>query len=318
MSWVEEKNRSSKESRSFKPVLLVTVTYNRCEQVKQALESWVTNFNSALFDLIVVDNHSEDSTWNFLRRFSEKVPCCVVRLSRNFGTAPALNLGWKLRHPEQHVIKADSDIVVRTPGVLKRMIAVADHCSAIGILGLRRPDLIEHPAHPDPFYRSQFAGLKIGSTIYVLEFVHHVMGSFTLYNKAVLPDFGYLYQFQDERSGPAYGYDDALACFRMRALGKSVAFLRSWADDLLTSVEIEHVDPGESTGDPFLCRYTRWKQQEAERVMERYKQLARQFLDGVRSSYYDASWDFEQLRGQVEEVIDGSEGFKEAILQMVK
>jgi len=317
MSWVEEKNRFSKESKSFKPVLLVTVTYNRKDQVEQALESWVTNFDSALFDLVVVDNHSEDGTWDFLCRFAEEAPCCAARLSKNFGTAPALNLGWRLRRPEQHVIKADSDIVVKTPGVLKHMIAVVDHCPDIGILGLRRPDLIEHPEHPDPFYRSKFAGLKIGSTIYVLEFVHHVMGSFTLYNKAVLPDFGYLYQFQDERDGPAYGYDDALACFRMRALGKSVAFFRSWVCDQLTCVEIEHADPGESAGDDFLCRYTKWKREEAGRTMDRYRELAKEFLDGTRSPYYDAAWDFEQLQGRVEEVIGGSEAFKTAILQMV-
>jgi len=316
MSWVEKKNRSSKESKSFKPVLLVTVTYNRKDQVKQALESWVTNFDSALFDLVIVDNHSEDNTWDFLCHFAEEVPCCVVRLSKNFGTAPALNLGWRLRRPEQHAIKADSDIVVKTQGVLKHMIAVADRYPEIGILGLRRSDLIEHPDHPDPFYRSKFVGLAVGSTIYVLEFVHHVMGSFTLYNKAALPDFGYLYQFQDERDGPAYGYDDALACFRMRAIGKSVAYLRSWFSNHLNVIEIEHVDPGESTGDDFLCRYTRWKQEEARRTMDRYRELAKEFLDGTRSPYYYAAWDFMQLRGRVEEVIGGSEAFKTTILQM--
>jgi len=317
MNGEERKSRSSEGKRSSK-VLLATVTFNRRALVEQALESWLTNLDNSLFTLVVIDNCSTDSTFKYLTDLANKGQCVAVRLSKNFGTAPALNLAWRLREANQHVVKADSDIVIHTKGVLQKMVEVADAFLNIGIIGLKRPDLIESPNHPDYFYRSKILNLQSGDTIYILEFVHHVMGSFQLYNKATLFNFGYLYQFQDEREGPAYGFDDALACFRMRALRRSVAFLRGWVyEDKKTSVEISHIDPGESTGDAFLCNYTKWKQREAAKAMPRYFQLTQQYLRGERSPYYDAEWDFKVLKGAIEEAIGAPRELVEQVLEMV-
>jgi len=317
MSGEEKKSRSSEGKLSSK-VLLATVTFNRRALVEQALSSWLANFDNSLFTLVVIDNCSTDSTFEYLTDLANKGKCVAVRLKKNFGTAPALNLAWRLRTPHQHAVKADSDIVVHTKGVLQKMVEVADAFWNIGIIGLKRPDLIESPNHPDYFYRSKILNLKSKNTVYILEFVHHVMGSFQLYNKAALSDFGYLYQFQDEREGPAYGFDDALACFRMRALRKSVAFLRGWVlEEKKTSVEISHIDPGESSGNSFLSSYTRWKQKEAEKALPRYFQLAQEFLRAERNPYYDALWDFQAMKGEVEEVVGAPKELVEKVLEMV-
>jgi len=317
MSGDEKRNPSSNETNSSK-VLLATVTFNRRELVEFAIRSWLENFDANLFTLVVVDNASEDSTFHFLKELASKGLLLAIRLKQNFGTAPALNLAWLLREEGQHAIKADSDIVVHTKGTLRRMIEVADACPSIGIVGLKRPDLIERPDHPDLFYRSKIIGLRRGDVLYVLEFCHHIMGSFTLYNKAVLKDFGFLYQFQDEREGPAYGFDDALACFRMKALKKSTCFLRAWVDKTgKKEVRISHIDPGEAGGDAFLSKYTRWKREVAAKAMARYQGLARAFLAGKISPRYEARWDFGVLKGQIEEVAGDSRALTEKIRELV-
>jgi len=318
LSGDERRNPSSNETNSSSRVLLATVTFNRRELVEFSIRSWLENFAANLFTLVVVDNASEDSTFDFLKELANEGSLLAIRLKQNCGTAPALNLAWLLREEGQHAIKADSDIVVHTKGTLRRMVEVADAFPSLGIVGLKRPDLIERPDHPDLFYRSRIVGLRKDEVFYVLEFCHHIMGSFTLYNKAVLEDFGFLYQFQDERQGPAYGFDDALACFRMKALKKATCFLRAWVDETgRKEVRISHIDPGEAGGDDFLSEYTRWKQKVAAKTIARYRELASAFLAGEISPHYGAHWDFEVLKGQIEEVAGDSRTFVEKIRKLV-
>jgi len=180
------------------------------------------------------------------------------------------------------------------------MIMTLDEMSDLGILGLRRKDLIESPYHPDPWYQSMFRDflLSSGETA-LLEMVNHVMGTFTMYNKTTTKPFGYLYQMQDE--GNVYGLDDSLACYRMMALGFKRAFLRGW-DDVL--IEIDHVDPGEGDGsDEWNAKYTLWKQQQAAKWMPRYKEIANEYIKGIRSPRYEATWDFRQIERHLTQVV---------------
>ena len=286
----------------MKPVLLACVTYNRLHMVRQSLESWLETIPASLIDWWIVDNASTDGTSEWVQEFALNHPHVhAILLSRNLGTAMALNLAWAEASPGQHLGKADSDIVIHTPGFMERILASLSVLPDLGIVGLRRKDLIERPDHPDPFYRSQYLKLEFDNETILLELVSHVIGAFTIYNSRAIPRFGYLYQLQDERwPDPAYGYDDALACFRMSALGFRCGFLRGWDD---VEVDIDHIDPGETPDDEWNSEYTRWKRQEAAKWMPRYRELARQYLAGERDPHYDARWDFETAASFIREVV---------------
>jgi len=288
-----------------KPIAIVTPTFNRLLMVKRSVESWLHTVPEPLADIWVIDNGSEDGTAEWVTSLAEEVERVkAVLLDKNFGTAVAVNLGWKLSGGGSvGIVKADSDIVVNTSGFMERILAVLEAMPRLGILGLRRKDLIENPYHPDPWYRSEYLDLQIDNETVHLETCSHIMGSFTAYNKSVINDFGYLAQLQEDRwPDPAYGYDDSLACYRMIALGFRRAFLRGWDD---VSVSIDHVDPGEGDKpDSWNGVYTRWKQAEAGTWMARYKELAEGYVRGSVSPYYDAQWDFAITEGHIVKVID--------------
>jgi len=285
----------------MKRVLGAVATFNRKAMVQRAITSWLETIPSDLWDLYIVDNGSTDGTAEWIETLAEGNSFIkAILLKENFGTAPALNLAWRYRKPAQHCVKADSDIVVNTPGFLERALKLLEVLPTIGIVGLRRKDLAERPDHPDPWLRSKLYAVEFPDEVIRIESCNHIIGSFTLYSAKALEKFGFLYQMQDERK-PAYGYDDALACLRMHKLGYSTVFLRGWSE---IEVDIDHIDPGEGNGsDAWNADYTKWKLEEATVWMPRYREITKEYLDGTRKCYYSAAQDWRALEGSIRKVV---------------
>ena len=285
----------------MKKVLAATVAFNRQWMVEKAITSWLDLVPSGLWDLYIVDNGSDDGTAEWVADLARSFDFVhAILLDKNLGTAVALNLAWRESKEGQHRIKADSDVVVHTHGFLEKMVECLDAMPELGIVGLRRDDLIEHPDHENPWYRSSYRDLQLPSGgIAHLEMVNHAMGTFTMYNRTVTDSFGYLYQMQDK--GNVYGFDDSMACYRMMALSFERAFLRGWDD---VSVNIDHIDPGEGDGkDERNAEYTLWKQQQAAIWMPRYREIVDQYTEGSRGSFYRAEFDFRVAKDHIVEVI---------------
>ena len=261
-----------------KPVRLCTTTYNRIDMVKPSVMSWLDQLDESLYELYIIDNGSTDGTAEWVEEVARSTPhVSAILVSQNLGTAIALNLGWRGAKEGQCLGKLDSDIVLNTPGVLSRMMAVFDAMPDVGILGLRRKDLIEHPNHENPWYQSQYLYPKINDEVIWLEQCHHIMGSFQVYNDATLGKFGYLVQ------PSLYGWDDALASIRMTKLGFRNCFLRGWDD---VEVSISHIDHGEGDGtDVANAEYTRWKHIHAGDTYDKYMQMASDYAEGRRPCY---------------------------------
>jgi len=280
--------------KTTKKVLAATVTFNRRWMVEEAISSWLELVPSNLWDLYVVDNNSEDGTAEWVAELARSFDFIhAILLDKNLGTAVALNLAWREAGPGVHRIKADSDIKINTPGFLERMITCMDELPSLGILGLRRDDLVENPYHKDPWYRSKYLDLDTNREIIHLEQCPHIMGSWQMYNASTTEQFGYLIQ------PGKYGFDDALASIRMSKLGFRNCFLRGWGD---TSVSIEHLDPGEGDGsDEWNTEYTNWKRDFARDTMAKYREMADQYKNGLRSLYegHNASL----YEGHIKEVV---------------
>ena len=87
---------------------IVVVTFNRKNFVKACLESLLKT-TSKPYDLIVVDNGSQDGTLEYLRSLGNKI--YLVELGQNCGKGKAANIGFSLATGEW-LCYFDSDIVV--------------------------------------------------------------------------------------------------------------------------------------------------------------------------------------------------------------
>lgn len=74
---------------------VVVLSYNRCEELRQNLETLCALREHTGFELIVVDNASTDGTREDLHRLRTEQPDIVLILAeRNLGVAGGRNLGW--------------------------------------------------------------------------------------------------------------------------------------------------------------------------------------------------------------------------------
>lgn len=137
----------------------------------------------------------------------------------------------------------------------------------IGIIGLKRKDLIESPWRNDQF-KSEIRMLPHdpGQSWIIVEDVAHVMGSVQMYNPALLDEIGYLYQPR------LYGFDDSLAAVRCRVAGFKNCFL--------PHINIDHIDPGDT---PFQT----WKHKVSGEDMPEYNRLKDGYQNGAIPIYYN-------------------------------
>jgi len=117
---------------------IVVLSCNRLEYLKTTIASLLATTNRADFELIVVDNGSNDGSIEFLRELTAVgLVDKLIRRSRNHGTSPGFNCGFAFADPStDFLVKLDSDIKVLTPGWLPRFAAVFDAVPDVAALAL--------------------------------------------------------------------------------------------------------------------------------------------------------------------------------------
>ena len=215
-----------------------TPTNGRAPLLKQTLDSLLETVDFSRHRIFVIVNQATEESTEYLLAFQKALPFpdsldSIIWLPENIGTARAINKAWALRRPGEHAIKMDDDVVVHRSGWVEEMEESIERANRIGIIGLKRKDLLESPNRPsgDPF-RSMLAEVPhtAGQKNLYIEIVEHVMGTCQMYNAALLNKIGYLYQ------PSLYGFDDSLAATRCQKAGYMSCFL--------CGVEIDHIDPG--------------------------------------------------------------------------
>ena len=178
----------------------------------------------------------------------------------NLGTANAVNKIWKLRKPNQHLIKMDEDIINYNYGWIDELEQAIAREPKIGIIGLKRKDLLQSPNRGD-YYKTTlyFLPHKLGQTWIPFEESHDVMGSCTMFNSLLVDKIGGLMQ------PDTYGFDDNLASIRCKLAGFKMGFL--------PHIEIDHIDEG---GDS----YCDWKRKEAGEKMQAFNQMKADLISG--------------------------------------
>lgn len=219
--------------------------------------------------LIIVDNNSCKKTKEIIARRAYIFNECyansaeVVTLNENVGTAKAINLGWLRRKPGEHCVKMDNDVVIHQKGWADELEEAITRYPEIGIIGLKRKDLIECTTHENPDWRSELYQLphKPGERWIQIEKVRGVMGTCKMINAALIDKIGYLYQ------PTVYGFDDSLYSCRSNLAGFINCFL--------PHINIDHIDPGGT-------EYTEWKQKHAGETLEAAQRLVSEYMNGIR------------------------------------
>lgn len=250
-----------------------TVENKRSEYTFKTLLSLAATVDFTKHRLIVVDNGSCDKTKEILYEASqwhigivENFNITVIRLKENIGTARAINRAWEMKLPNENLIKMDNDVVIYSDGWVDEMDRAIERDRNIGIVGLKRKDLIENPWRDDD-YKSELKMLphKDGEPWIIVEQVKHVIGTCQMYSAALIEKIGYLYQPN------LYGYDDVLASHR--------SIIAGFYNCFLPHIEIDHIDTRETP-------YWQWKRNESAAANFEHQNLVHEYLNG-KSVYQD-------------------------------
>lgn len=220
--------------------------------------------------LVIVDNGSCNKTKLLVSSYTYLYNNVFSIINEsNIGTAKAVNKGIKMRQPKEYVIKMDNDVTFGCTGWVEQMEEVIDRQTSIGILGLKRKDLMESPYAINTDQRSRLMEVphEVGQRWYVIEAAKHIMGTCTMLNHLLLDRVGYFYQM-----GGLYGFDDSLLCVRSQIAGFINCFLHG--------IEIEHIDPGGTD-------YTKWKEKAAGEILSRYGEEEAAYVKGLKDVYYE-------------------------------
>lgn len=225
---------------------------------KECVESLMATVNLSKHRLIIINQNSCDEAKEFLSWLCQKDGITVVNLSENIGTARGINIGLRMRLPEEMAIKCDDDLTWGQSGWVEEMEKVIKKRKDIGILGLKRDDIWQRPDHENPAYRTVMDGK--------LEICPDIMGTCTAYNPLLLDKIGFLSQPSN------YGFDDAIFSVRSLTAGFKNAFL--------PHIKITNIDEGGT-------EYTEWKKREAGVYLIEASEYMNLIKNGTISFFYD-------------------------------
>jgi GT2 family glycosyltransferase len=257
-----------------------TVENGRSEFTEQTIESLLATVDFTKHRLIIVDNNSCKETkqiYQWLLDYKSEafnatgknLQISFILNGENVGTANAVNMALQQRSNGEHFIKLDNDVVFHKQGWVDEMEEVITRMPKVGVLGLKRRDVCESTYALNPDQRSRLLEVPHanGEKWYVVEQCKHVMGTCTMINSAMLDKVGYFYQLDG-----LYGFDDSLMCVRASKAGYINAFMHG--------IDIDHIDPGGTD-------YTKWKEDYAKGLIEKYSECERMYNNGTKDIYYN-------------------------------
>jgi len=109
-------------------ISIIIPTYNRLPLLKETLESVFSQINHHPVEVIVVDDGSEDGTWEYLKELSNKYSFLkIFRHSQNLGVSSARNSGLKLAKGKYVFFLASDDLLL--PRSLEKLIYLSQNNS---------------------------------------------------------------------------------------------------------------------------------------------------------------------------------------------
>ena len=140
------------------PELSVIIpTYRRADRLKGVIGALVEQtLDPDRFEVIIIDNFSQDSTKETLDELAADVPFTmrVLQTTSNHGPAPARNLGW--RTSETPIVAFLDDDCLAEPGWLAAGLSTITADPTVGVVqGRVRPPTDFDPDNMQPWYHCQ-------------------------------------------------------------------------------------------------------------------------------------------------------------------
>lgn len=153
------------------PLSIVLTTFNREPFVRQCLDTLI-KVTQDPYELIVVDNGSEDGTLEYLRSWGNRI--FLVECGRNLGKGKAANLGFALAKGEW-LAYFDSDILV-PEGWFEEIKGSYEKIPQVGWLSLPYPGMVFQPEDTD--FRPAFEERISGGMVFMKRSMMKVLGGF--------------------------------------------------------------------------------------------------------------------------------------------
>ncbi|MCU0286821.1 MAG: glycosyltransferase [Acidobacteria bacterium] len=119
-------------------VSIIMVTWGRLNYTKLSIESLLKNTGHKNFELIIVDNNSQDGTVEYLTQLRKQVDFFTLILNNiNLGKAGAMNRGFRIASGQYFLI-TDNDIIYRK-NWLKILLNVYKANPDVGAIGTTNP-----------------------------------------------------------------------------------------------------------------------------------------------------------------------------------
>lgn len=221
-----------------------------------------------VFSVNAGTDHTREILNDFGMFMREDAPLEIIYNGENLGTAGAINKVWALRSPGENVVKLDDDVVFHQAGWVDKMEDAIKRDPSIGIIGLKRNDLMQSPWQPDPHFRSEVKMLphEHGQQWIVVEKADDIIGTCTMFNSLLLDKVGF------SRQPGKYGFEDSLFCHRSHLAGFYNCFLSNY--------DIDHID---NRPTPYID----WKRKHSEENFKEYHRLVHAMIAGIEPTYYN-------------------------------
>lgn len=238
---------------------------NRSQFTEKSLPSIINTTDPHDDRIVVIDNASCKKTKDIIKRYEKHID--IITLEENIGTAEAINRGIeKFWDGLSTIVKIDNDVVIHDTRWTDRMRRCFDREPKLGILGLKRKDLPNHPEDEQYPTKLLFIEHKKYESWEVIELCEDIIGTCTMYSASLIRKVGYLFQPE------LYGFDDNLMCIR--------SLISGFANAFYPFIEIDHIDPG---GD-WYCEH---KKKLANIGHDEVRKIQEEYKSGERSIYYN-------------------------------
>ncbi len=123
------------------PPMISFITFNRAGINAINLKALLQTTDD--FELHIVDNGSEDSTWEFVNSLKDSRIKSRKLFDVNYGITYALNYTLSKRKKDQYFISVDSDVNIKTSDWVSQFLGVMNAFPKVGLLGAYRDNLFE-------------------------------------------------------------------------------------------------------------------------------------------------------------------------------
>jgi len=115
--------------KNFPPISVIVLNWNGLHFLKRTIPL-LCSLNYTNYEIIVVDNGSNDGSINFLKKF-KKVK--VIKNNQNLGYSKGKNIGFKSAKGE-YAFSLDNDILVKDKDILQKLLNIYCSLKNIGFL----------------------------------------------------------------------------------------------------------------------------------------------------------------------------------------